>query len=78
MIKSKIALCQPEQKLNSEPAAELRNVRPACTNTFVGGSSFLILKCHLTQSWVVGMTKGLSKKLCNNSKNKSFCSIGAA
>jgi hypothetical protein len=27
------ALCQPEQKLNSEPTAEARNVSPACINT---------------------------------------------
>ncbi len=38
MIKSTTALCQPEQKLNSKPDAEVRNVSPACINTFVGGS----------------------------------------
>jgi hypothetical protein len=35
MNKSTTALCQPEQKLNSEPDAEVRNVSPACINTFI-------------------------------------------
>ena len=38
MIKSTTALCQPEQKLNRKPDAEVSNVSPACINTFVGVS----------------------------------------
>jgi hypothetical protein len=42
MNKCTIALCQPEQKLNSELAAEVRNVSHACINTFVSGCLFEI------------------------------------
>ena len=39
--KSTTALCQPKQKLNSEPAVEVNNVSSAYINTFVGGSYFI-------------------------------------
>lgn len=33
MRKSTTVLCQPEQKLNSEPTADVRDVSPVCINT---------------------------------------------
>ncbi len=36
-------MSQPEQKLNSEPAAEVRIVSPACINIFVVRSPFSLL-----------------------------------
>ena len=40
IVKCTTALCLPEQKLNSEPAGEVRSVSPACIDTFVSGSLF--------------------------------------